>query len=315
MLELLSKKFADLSPLSKTRDIVSFHIGCVGELVVLTRDKRDKDVFHYGVHRILPNAIEHHYAPPTKEFWRSANSLADGWYVVGDFDAEYSSRIYDQNWEVVTEIWHCGAKQLRTTQERVWIGCADAQICPAYGQPIDSGFFAVDLAGKPIFDFDTVRGKDIPPIGDCMASNVVSDTEAWLYYFGDYPLVKLENDSVANVWNDIPVMLADAVAVTDELVLFAGGAYMDEFDKQDHSPEDRLREIERQQREVLQLVELQNSVGLHAAEIELVDENGERVLPGDYIRLAWGPHLLLCSPTEVRVSELNIEILLPGINS
>lgn len=315
MIKVLAAKFADLNRLPRNRDIVSFQLGWLGEVIVLTKMHDDKETFHYGVHRILNGVFEHHYVTPTTEIWHTVTSLPeDEWYVIGDFTDPFSSRICDSNFEIKKTIWHCGARHLRPTEQRVWVGCGDAQIFYGYGDPINSGFFATDHEGNTVFSYNSViQAGAAPEIGECSAINILSDDEAWIYYFGDYPLVRMQNDRVTGLWRNIPITLADAVAVQDDLALFAGGAYLMEYDEsQEIDPAARLLEIKRQQKQLLQLVRLNGSSAVRVSEIELSNENGDAVMPGDYEHFACGPHLVLCSALEVRSVYLDASITQRG---
>jgi hypothetical protein len=61
-------------------------------------------------------------------------------------------------------------------------------------------------------------------MADCYALNVCSDREIWLYYYTDFPLVKLEGKRFAHHWM-MPVKGSHAFAVNDKRILL-GGSYV-----------------------------------------------------------------------------------------
>lgn len=304
MTSILAPKFADLGNLSASREILSFQLGWLGEVVILTRDVSDTTEFHYAIHRVGNFGFEHHYAPPTSDSWMTALSLPDNrWCVIGDFldESSYSTRVFDRNFQPLSTFWHAGAKHIRATEKKLWIGCSDAHIAGDLGEPMESGLFSIDFDGNVLFQYsEVVEAGMAPRIDDCSALNVEDDNSVWAYYFGEYPLVHLRNNAVQRVCQNIPVLLADSVAISDATALFAGGAYINDSFGDRYSADEHADEIDKQRSNVLHAVDISGPEAQYICQVHLVDERGESVFPGDYVRFGWGSHLVLCSNRDIR---------------
>jgi hypothetical protein len=114
-----------------------------------------------------------------------------------------------------------GIEHVQTSvRSDVWVGYNDEGIYTA-GEP---GLTCFDVDGKRVFSFaDAVANDDdVPFIDDCYALNVVSDNEVWLYYYSDFPLVRLVDKRLAGIWPRTPGVGAHAFAIAERSVLFAG---------------------------------------------------------------------------------------------
>ena len=312
MISLLATQFTDLNATTSGREVISFQLGWQGEVVILTRERSRGPLFNYSLHRVLETGVATVHLPTSEDVLHAAVSLpGDGWCVIGEFVGEtpFSTRIYDSNCQPVTTFWHGGGKFVRPTESRIWVGCAGAQLLADCGEPVNSGFFAIDAWGRVKFTYRTIVDEGAaPPIGDVSAINIISDRQAWIYYYGDYPLVRLLDDYVCDIWTDMPVIMADSVAINESegLALFSGGACLGDSDLSETELE---AEAQRQQREILHLVELDIGKSRHVDEVHLVDGNGDRLYPGDFVTFAVGANLILCSLTEVRTAFVDPDVI------
>jgi hypothetical protein len=108
-----------------------------------------------------------------------------------------------------------------TAQGRLWISYFDEGV---FGStPLGtSGLACLDRRGRPLFRF-TNLGDDplIQSMADCYALNVCSDRETWLYYYTDFPLVRLVGRQLAGSWA-MPIAGSHGFAVDGQRVLLAG---------------------------------------------------------------------------------------------
>ncbi|NEQ98066.1 MAG: hypothetical protein F6K30_15335 [Cyanothece sp. SIO2G6] len=171
-------------------------------------------------------------------------------------DFEKNGRIYGFSGEFSREILlGDGIASVQTTSNGIiWTSFFDEGIFGNFGwiDPIGaSGLVAWNSAGNRIYDFQPTDGLDI--ICDCYALNVESDTDVWLYYYTEFPLVHLHNQTIQSVWN-MPIRGSDGFAVSGNRVLFRGG-----YDDQDTYHLFRLNSDGRVKQ--LQQLQLANEIG------------------------------------------------------
>jgi hypothetical protein len=122
-----------------------------------------------------------------------------------------------------------GIQDVQATEKRhIWISYFDEGV---FGDTSlgKSGVACLDPQGEILFRFNDVCGKNgLPDIADCYALNVCSDHEVWLYYYTDFPLVRLMDGQPTGVWLALPVKGCGAFAVASNRVLFCGS-----YDKPD----------------------------------------------------------------------------------
>ncbi|MCP3062315.1 hypothetical protein LXT21_26340 [Myxococcus sp. K38C18041901] len=125
-----------------------------------------------------------------------------------------------------------GIQDIQATGDgRLWVSYFDEGVLGNRGwgqgdidsEPIGrSGLVQFDAMGRRLSEFDPrAAGTDI--IIDCYALNVASDDETWLYFYTDFPLVRLRDGAKPVSWKT-PVAGASAMAVGSTHVLF-GGSY------------------------------------------------------------------------------------------
>jgi hypothetical protein len=102
----------------------------------------------------------------------------------------------------------------------VWVSYFDEGVFgdTALGQ---SGLVCFDQGGQPVFRLDELGDPILRSMADCYALNVCSAREVWLYFYTDFPLVRLLDRKVAGHWM-MPIAGSHAFAVDGERVLLAG---------------------------------------------------------------------------------------------
>lgn len=140
-------------------------------------------------------------------------------------DFEKNGRIYSLSGEFSREILlGDGIQSVQATSGGIiWTSFFDEGVFGNFGwnEPVGaSGLVAWDSAGDKIYDFQTTDGLD--SICDCYALNVESDTDVWLYYYTEFPLVHLHHQKIQSVWN-MPIAGSDSFAVSGSRALFRGG--------------------------------------------------------------------------------------------
>ena len=143
----------------------------------------------------------------------------------GPGDAEKNGRIYTLGGKFAREILlGDGIQSVQATSKGViWTSYFDEGIFGNYGwnDPIGAaGLVAWDSAGNKLYEFEPAPGMD--RICDCYALNVQSEEDVWLYYYTDFPLVRLHRRRIAAVWK-MPEAGSDAFALAEQHVLFRGG--------------------------------------------------------------------------------------------
>src|SRR5262249_20886820 len=110
-----------------------------------------------------------------------------------------------------------------TSRGVIWTSYFDEGVFGNYGwqNPVGaSGLVGWDSAGKQLYEFQPDAGLDA--ICDCYALNVKSEEDVWLYYYTQFPLVRLHHREIASVWK-MPQGGSDAFAVSTGHALFRGG--------------------------------------------------------------------------------------------
>ncbi|WP_417390555.1 hypothetical protein [Gimesia sp.] len=135
-----------------------------------------------------------------------------------------------------------GIENVQVTKDsKIWISYFDEGV---FGdcELSRSGLVCLDHVGEQVFDFHSVC-IEADQIIDCYALNVCSSHETWLYYYTDFPVVRITNHKVNGIWRNIPVSGSHAFAVSKENVLFSGG-YNNRTDLiKVHLPTNQLREM------------------------------------------------------------------------
>lgn len=110
-----------------------------------------------------------------------------------------------------------------TADGRIWTSYFDEGIFGNFGWSDPIGKHGLALwteSGAQLYAY--TPSDDLDWIADCYALNVVSDDEAWCYYYTQFPLVRICRQRVEAFWH-CPLQGASGFAVWQNQVLFRGG--------------------------------------------------------------------------------------------
>lgn len=166
---------------------------------------------------------------PTNENFHFVQPLGEwGWLLVrgrADGNSDKNAHVYGMGGTCLRS-FHAGdgIEEIQATEEgRIWVSYFDEGVFgeTALGQ---TGLACLDSSGRVSFRFSELASAGaVPDIADCYALNVCSNRETWLYYYTDFPLVRLVDGQVAGLWTGIGVKGLHAFAVSGEHALLAGG--------------------------------------------------------------------------------------------
>ncbi|QSQ27520.1 hypothetical protein JY651_22540 [Pyxidicoccus parkwayensis] len=224
--------FLDFSEVLKGREARNWSIGPANDLWLLTSG----EVLHFDGTgalaarlRISEPGRQSHYVQPLPG---GEVALVEGRcrFIAKD-QHERNAAVYTREGARVREFTlGDGIEDVQATSDgRLWVSYFDEGVMGNRGwgrgdadtTPIGvSGLVLFDSQGKCLSDYDAeAAGTDI--IVDCYALNVASDDETWLYFYSEFPLVRLRSGEPATVWKT-PLRGATAFAVNDTHVLFNG---------------------------------------------------------------------------------------------
>jgi hypothetical protein len=146
-------------------------------------------------------------------------------YYKGPDNFERNGRVYTRVGQFAREILlGDGIQSVQATSDGViWTSYFDEGVFGNYGweKPVGaSGLVAWGSHGNMLYDFRPSAGLD--SICDCYALNVESQEDTWLYYYTQFPLVRLHCREIASFWK-MPLGGSDAFAVSADHALFRGG--------------------------------------------------------------------------------------------
>lgn len=146
---------------------------------------------------------------PSGEILLVARNAAENWSE----EFQKNGRVYGKDGILSREIrlGHSVVETQVTNNGTIWAG---------YGDEGWLGLVAWDISGKQVYKFSPSDGLD--HIIHCYALNAVSNNDIWVYYYTDFPLVRLKSYQIEGVWN-IPISGSHAFAVSGSKVIFQGG--------------------------------------------------------------------------------------------
>jgi hypothetical protein len=204
--------------------------------------------------------------------------FGDGWLLDGD--------ICDRTGRVLKRIeFGGGSNDVQTTSDgHIWVSYGDEAV---FGHGIgQNGVVCFNSQGQPIFKYlEFAERNQLPFIDDCYAMNVVSEEEAWLCYYGDFPLVSIKNFQLYRCWKDFGC-IDRAFALRGETIIFPK-CYTQLSGKS-------------------QLLVRTLSGSGQAELVDLVDEDGTNI-EGHFTSVSRGAHFYLT--TETALYKLPIETL------
>ena len=132
-----------------------------------------------------------------------------------------NARVYTRDGQLVRELaLGDGIEDIQTTKAgEIWTSYFDQGVFG--GDPVAAkGLVAWNEDGEPVYTYGAPAG--VGGIVDCYALNVAAKDDVWLYYYTEFPLVRIRHRRVAAVWNP-PVQYSKAFAVDGRHALFRGG--------------------------------------------------------------------------------------------
>jgi hypothetical protein len=191
----------------------------------------------FAKHRAAtPNRFRVHYRageqwcfldlPPTAENYHAVQPLPEGcWLLVrgrAAGGADRNARVYEAD-GMSGPAFHAGdgiADVQASERGRVWVSYFDEGV---FGDdPLSqSGLVCFDQDGTAVFRLGDLPDPVLKSMADCYALNVCSDREAWLYFYTDFPLVRLLDGKVVGSWR-MPVAGSHGFTVNGDRVLLAG---------------------------------------------------------------------------------------------
>lgn len=179
--------------------------------------------------------------------------------AIDDFDL--NAQVFSQNGMLKRSfLLGDGIADIQTTSDgRIWTSYYDEGILGNFGwqnhKPVGlPGLILWSKFGEKLYEYEPVGSLDY--IFDCYALNVPNNNEAWFYYYSEFPLVKIQNQEITNIWST-NVGGSDGFAIWENFVLFRGG----------YSDHDQYALYELDENGKMQL---QNR-------FELLDENGQKI--------------------------------------
>jgi hypothetical protein len=166
----------------------------------------------------LPETDENYHAvqPLGEEKWLLVRGRADG-------DGDRNAHVHDIKGRHVRSFpAEDGIQDVQVTRGGdIWVSYFDEGLFG--GTRLGhAGLARLDESGNCSFEFNSTA-VGVPDIVDCYALNVASDHDVLLYYYTDFPLVRLLDGKVDRVWSKVPVKGSSAFAVRADMVLFVGG--------------------------------------------------------------------------------------------
>jgi hypothetical protein len=163
----------------------------------------------------------------TSENYHEVQPLPEGWLLVrgrADDEQDANAHVYgsDGSW---LRSFHAGdgIEDVQATERgNVWVSYFDEGV---FGNtPLgQSGLACFDAGGEPVFRLTDLADSVLKSMADCYALNVCSDREVWLYFYTEFPLVRLLDGIVAAHWM-MPISGSHGFAVEADRVLL-GGSY------------------------------------------------------------------------------------------
>jgi hypothetical protein len=136
--------------------------------------------------------------------------------------------VYDRNGRVLRRfLLGDGINDVRATPDgTIWVSYFDEGVFGNFGwghpgpEPVGApGLRAFSATGQPVFAYDAARaGTDT--ICDAYALNVAPDGSAWVYFYTEFPIVRVRRDDY-RVW-ELGVAGAHALAIDGDRALLVG---------------------------------------------------------------------------------------------
>ncbi|GGB42969.1 hypothetical protein [Fictibacillus barbaricus] len=208
----------DVKEKLKDYDDFTFSIDFNGNPILLIEKKIDNYYRHEVLHYLRGGPI-YFQVPEVSDWYSFAQPIDDNWLLVNARNDFYTNNatIYDRSGNVIRSFALGDAVQdiQTTSNSKIWV---------SYFDQSDGGELnCFDRNGSLNFDFvDFVidNNRELPFITDCYAMNVTSHYTS-VYYYYEFPLVRLKENGEYEIYHDIPIKGSHAFAINDSEVLFA----------------------------------------------------------------------------------------------
>ena len=239
-----ARKVLEFAPIVGPRHLITATVGPSFDPVILSLDRTPDyrlETGHGGFPKKRadePNAFRIHHLvneewftfdlPSTVENYHAVQPLPGGeWLLVrgrADSDIDRNAHVFSSTGTHVRS-FHAGdgiEDVQATAGGQTWISYFDEGVFgdTSLGR---SGLACLDCNGRVAFRFTDIDTPIVQSMADCYAFNACSNRETWLYYYTDFPLVRLVDQKVAGSWM-MPIQGSQGFAVDGERVLF-GGSY------------------------------------------------------------------------------------------
>lgn len=214
MKSIIAQLFCSVNKLVDGSDSFNMGIDYDGNLILLTDTN---DLYHF-----INNDIIHINIPTIEKlFFSSAQPIGENWLLVSarideeDNDVK-NAYVFDKEGNILNRYEYGDAvADVQTTPEGdVWV---------SYFDQSDPGRLNCYKDGDQTFDFYysiLKSNQHVPPIDDCYAMNVTLDSTN-IYYYSDFPFVKIMGDNEFELYEDIPIVGSEAFAINGDDVLFS----------------------------------------------------------------------------------------------
>lgn len=190
----------------------------------LFADKRN----HYRIHYRVDGEWRETPLPPTRENLSEIQPLpGDRWLAVrprSQGDRDPNASVFDASEPILYSFpAGDGIQDVQTDEQGgIWISYFDEGVFgnTSLGQ---KGLVCLSDVGELLFDFSAQSNPCVESMADCYALNVVSSREVWLRYYTDFPLVRIVDGKIVDVWNKLPADGSSAFAIRGKRALFEGG--------------------------------------------------------------------------------------------
>jgi hypothetical protein len=239
---IVARQLLNFAAVLGSRHLINISVGPSLDLVVLSLEQTP-DYRTSTAHASFPkeraktpNCFRVHYQageewvgldlPPTAENYHAVQPLPrHRWLLVrgrADDEEDRNAHVYEADGTPAYS-FHAGdgiADVQATERGSVWVSYFDEGVF-GYTPLGQAGLVCLDQGGRPIFRLTGLGDPVVKSMADCYALNVCSDREVWLYFYTDFPLVRLLDKTIGGHWA-MSVHGSHAFAVDGDRVLLAG---------------------------------------------------------------------------------------------
>ncbi|PFH88689.1 hypothetical protein [Bacillus sp. AFS088145] len=213
--------YKNVDDIAGEHDFFKISIDYNGNLVLLT-EKEEKGKYLYKIFHFISGETRIIQIPSVSYSFEFAQPIEENWLLVSsriddDEGPINNATIYDvQGNALDTFSFGDAIEDVQTTKNsEIWVSYFD--------ENMDYGLRCFNIQGLETFnyiDFVKKSNNEIPYIADCYALNVTSDETVFIYYYNEFPLVKIEKDTY-EIFKNIPIQGSHAFAIKNDFALFS----------------------------------------------------------------------------------------------